>query len=519
MALENVGYMSRGTIDWAGLTNKIAEGINQIGVDQKKAREENQATFDQTNSLLNKPLNLEKQSLNTFVISSSDAAKNQLLEAKRALYNREISSAEYKRIAANMQEHWQNFAEQAKTADERFKLYQERNTPDANGVIAASDAEDFLMEQYLNAADLNNKKMVIGKDGSMYLQQVDPNTGEQVGDLIDYRDFARPENMQINRINLSEAVKNITGNWAAFQEWTDKGRGGEETVESVRLQPRYEEAKINAVNAIINNPKAALSVIVDNGVPGGGMYYMKDTEGDRMIQEEIVKKEAAKGSPLTEDEKKQIRMSAVKFTKNDAGEYVPELTDEQMEFAKGIADRAIDMQMEYSITGSPRQQWSSGGGGGGGGGSKDSVAINAYIASADAVTKGDFAGFDTDNYRFESKKDASGKPYVLIKRVLKDGKGGIFVDQNNPVKVYSPEGMTQYLKNLDGDVPMYFRGKEDYKKLYGDEYYKPGQPAGSGGKPSATTIKASDIPAKAKAAGYTTDEYKKLLQQKGIKII
>ena len=434
MALEDVGYMSRGTIDWAGLTNKIAEGINQIGVDQKKAREENQATFDQTNSLLNKPLNLEKQSLNTFVISSSDTAKNQLLEAKRALYNREISSAEYKRIAANMQEHWQNFAEQAKTADERFKLYQERNTPDANGVIAASNAEDFLMEQYLNAADLNNKKMVIGKDGSMYLQQVDPNTGEQVGELIDYRDFARPENMQINRINLSEAVKNITGNWASFQEWTDKGRGGEVTVESVRLQPGYKEAKINAVNAIISNPKAALSVIVDNGVPGGGMYYMKDTEGDRMIQEEMVKKEAAKGSPLTEDEKKQIRMSAVKFTKNDAGEYVPELTDEQMEFAKGIADRAIDMQMEYSITGSPRQQWSSGGGGpsGGGGAGGGEGDYATYATIFNAWTTGDMDALSAaTNGKYSFVRD--GKGVKVYERYVINDKGEKI---NNPKPVY-----------------------------------------------------------------------------------
>lgn len=424
--LENVGYVKRGTIDWAGLTNKIAEGINQIGVDQRKARQENEDAFKQTETLLNKPMNLEKQSLNTFVINSSDTARQQLLEAKRALYNREITSAEYKNIAANIQEHWQNFADQVKTADDRFKLYQERNTPDANGVIAASDAENFLMEQYLNAADLNNKKMVIGKDGTMYLQQVDPNTGEAVGELIDYRDFARPENMQINRINLPTAVENITGNWAVFQEWVDKGRGGELTIESVRKQPGYDKAKINAVNAVVNNPKAALSVLVDNGIPGGGMYYTKPSEGEQMISQKIAEQEAINGKPLTEDEKKMIRMSAVKWTKNSAGEFVPELTDEQMAFAKEVVDREIDMQMEYKMSGTPRQPVDySGGRGRGGSGGDGSSNYSTYAKIRSSWKTGDMNALNNMNDDYIFKWDSKKKKVNVYKKQMvtpkKDG--------------------------------------------------------------------------------------------------
>lgn len=408
MALENVEYTKRGTIDWAGLTNKIAEGVNQIGVDQKKAREENEAAFDQTNTLLNKPMNLEKQSLNTFVIDSSESARQQLLDAKRKLYNREITSAEYKKIAANLQEHWSNFAEQVKTADDRFKLYQERNTPDANGVIAASDAENFLMEQYLQAADLNNKKMVIGKDGTMYLQQVDPQTGQPTGELIDYRDFARPENMQINRINLPTAVENITGNWAVFQEWVDKGRGGELTIESVRKQPGYNQAKVNAVNAVVNNPKAALSVLVDNGIPGGGMYYTKDSDGEQMIAKKIAEQEAINGKPLTDDQKKMIRMSAVKWTKNAAGEFVPELTEEQMVFAKEVVDREIDMQMEYKMSGTPRQQWAQtyGPNAGGRGGNQNDYAT--YERLNEAWNSGDADSLRSMNPDYDFVWNSSG---------------------------------------------------------------------------------------------------------------
>ena len=352
MGLEGVGYTRRGNIDWAGMSNTITTTIDKLGEQRKAAIAENQAAEKETNKLLNKPLGLEKQSLNQFAINGSNTYKEMALDLKRKLESREISSSEYKTILSNAQESWVNFADQAKTADERLKLFQERNTPDQEGKVSASDAENFLMEQYLDMADLNNKQMVIAKDGSMYLKKDD-------GSVIDYRDFARPENMGINKINLNDTVANITSNWKSFSTWKDLGRGGEINIKSIIEQPEYKNAKIQAVNSIVSNPKAALSVIVDNAT-NGGIYYMSDADGNTKVSEAIAKTKAereAAGLPFTKDDEKNIRLSAVKFEKNSAGEFVPALTEEQMAFARKTAETAIDVQMEYSISGSPRQQW------------------------------------------------------------------------------------------------------------------------------------------------------------------
>lgn len=477
MALENVEYTKRGTIDWAGLTNKIAEGINQIGVDQRKAREENERVFSETNSLLNKPLNLEKQTLTNFVLNGADDYKKYALDLKKQLYDRKITSSEYKRLLANSQEYWQNFAEQVKTADDRFKLYQERNTPDANGVIAASDAENFLMEQYLNAADLNNKKMVIGKDGAMYLQAINPETGYGEGELIDYRDFARPENMQINRVDLSTAVDGMIGNWKSVETWKDLGRGGEISIDTIKNQPDYQLSKVKVATALTSNPKSAVSILVDNGVVDQGNYYTSDVDGQQRMQQAVAtaKAEYEKiGKQFTDADKKNIELSFVKFEKNSAGEFIPVLTEDQINAAKDRVAKEVDMQVQTAIDGSAKQQWASSYGGGSGG-DDAKVAINAYIASADAVTNGDFAGFDTDNYSFEHKKPSKGKPYVVVKKKIKDSKSGAMVvdKSDNGVKVYSPDGMTQYLRNVKGNVSLYHKGKDDYKKLYGKYYYDP----------------------------------------------
>lgn len=463
MELKDIGYASRGTINWADLTGKIAEGINQIGVDRKKAIEENERILQETNTLLNKPLDLEKQSLTQFVLSSSSAAKEKMLAAKKALYNREITTSEYKSISANIIEHWQNFADQAKSADDRFKLYQERSTPDANGVVAASDAEDFLMEQYLNAADLNNKKMVIGKDGAMYLQAVDAE-GKAVGDLIDYRDFARPENMQINKVNVSEAVQNITGNWKSAQKWKDLGRGGEQTTESVREQKEYAAAKINAVNAIVNSPKAALSVLVDNALPGGGIYYTNDADGQRMVSEAIATAKAQKqaaGAEWTKADEDAIKLSAIKWTKNSAGEFVPELTEEQMVEAKKAVDREIDMQMEYAISGSPRQPYSSGGGSGTKDEAKQKQLYEGYKLTVNAMKKSPIGATSFDDQFLSQLEAKTGKHFTRVKfgdkdygievREYKEDKHGQKKIGDPIAQIRTAKGLSQYVFGGDLD--------------------------------------------------------------------
>lgn len=398
MGLEYVGYAKRGAIDWAGMAKTVSSKVDEIGAAREKAKAENEAAFQETNKLLNKSLDLEKQSLNQFVINGADEYKKMALDLKRKLHNREITSAEYKSILSNAQEHWVNFADQAKSADERFKLFQERSTPDANGIIAASDAENFLMEQYLDAADLNNKKMAIGKDGTMYLQKSD-------GSLIDYRDFARPENMQINKINLNEAVANVTSNWKSFQTWKDLGRGGEQNIKTIIDRPEYKDTKIQAVNAIVSNPKAALSVIVDNATTGG-MYYMNDEDGKAKIAEAIAQAEVDKkaaGLPFTDEDRKNIEMSAIKFEKNSAGEFVPVLTEAQIAFAKETVDKAIDIQMEESITGSPRQPYSSSSDDSGKDADNNATMIAGYKASLRAF------GFDPDSVKANPSNPKSWK--------------------------------------------------------------------------------------------------------------
>jgi len=401
--LQNIEYRDRGSnVDWAALTSKLGAEVSQIGKNRDKAIEEIETQYSDTLTKLNKPLNLEKQTLTNFVIDGADKYKKMALDLKKKLYNREISTADYKKTLANAQEYWSNFSDQAKTADERFKLYQDRLTPDANGVVEASDGESFYMNEYLKMADLNNKKMVLGNDGSMYLQETDA-SGNPVGELIDYRDFARPENLQINRVDVSSVVDGAIGNWKEVDKFKLLGRGGEETITSIKNQPDYKLMKINVADAATSNPKSALSILVDNGVISSANYYSKDSEKDAMLSETLKKTKAefeAAGKEFTDDDKKAIEMSFIKFEKNAAGEMIPVLTNDQLTAAKDRVGQEIDMQIETKIQASAPQPYSSSGGGG----DATGVDYSRYKAIKTAWETGDMGILNNMNPKYKFKR-------------------------------------------------------------------------------------------------------------------
>jgi hypothetical protein len=74
-------------VDWAALTSKLGAEVSQIGKNRDKAIEEIETQYSDTLTKLNKPLNLEKQTLTNFVIDGADKYKKMALDLKKKLYN------------------------------------------------------------------------------------------------------------------------------------------------------------------------------------------------------------------------------------------------------------------------------------------------------------------------------------------------------------------------------------------------------------------------------------------------
>jgi len=419
-AFQNIDYGRRSTVDWAKFTEKLSGAISKVGTDREKAVEENEKIYSDSIAKLNQASNREGQSLNKFVIDGAGQVKEKMLELKRKYYNKEISNPEWKAISTAYVENFSNLAEQVKTADDRFKLYQDRSKPNSEGVVEGSNAESFLMNEYLKMADLNNKKLVAGTDGSLYMQQLDAN-GNQVGELINYKDFSRPENLIINKVDLPSAVNDLVGDWATIDEWTNLGRGGEKTETSARFQADFNLMKLNTAEALTSNPRMALSILVDNGAISSPVYYTSESEKDALLKEKLAIEEVkykTADKPFTDDEKKKIEMSFIKFEKNpNTGVFEPALTKDQIDAANKRVDQQIEIGLETKISASAPQPYSSDGGGGD---NKDS-GYATYASLAGAWKSGDMNKLNSmnlDGYYFQWDSNLNkGKGGVHVKKI------------------------------------------------------------------------------------------------------
>lgn len=423
-AFQNIDYGRRSTVDWAKFTEKLSGAISKVGTDREKAVEENEKIYSDSIAKLNQASNREGQSLNKFVIDGAGQVKEKMLELKRKYYNKEISNPEWKAISTAYVENFSNLAEQVKTADDRFKLYQDRSKPNADGVVEGSNAESFLMNEYLKMADLNNKKLVAGTDGSLYMQQLDA-SGNQIGELINYKDFSRPENLIINKVDLPSAVNDLIGDWATIDKWKNLGRGGEETKTSARFQADFDLMKLNTAEALTSNPRMALSILVDNGAISSPVYYTSESEKDALLKEKLATEEVkyqTADKPFTDDDKKKIEMSFIKFEKNpNTGVFEPALTKDQIDAANKRVDQQIEIGLETKINASAPQPYSSSESGSG----VTDVDYSRYKEIKNAWETGNMDILNNMNtkYRFKRVKGSDAVQVFSINEITGEKKG------------------------------------------------------------------------------------------------
>jgi hypothetical protein len=512
MELKDIGYRQATTVDWAGLTDKIAKGISNIGVAKAKSDEETNKIYDETFKKLNEPQGLDNNTLTSFVLDGSKAYKDYALALHNKWKAREITSNDVKKRLSNAQENWVDFANQTKDVDARYKIFMDRAIPNENGVTEGSDAESFLISVWGEASDIKNKKPVIGEDGFMYMQSPD-------GSIVNFSNLSKPENIQIDRVDLPNAVDGLTSDWASSDVYKQFGRGGEMTTTSVKNQPEYKLMKINAVNALVSNPKTALSILVDNGAITGADYYYKDSDGDQKLQKKIIETKAnyeAVGKEFTAADQKKIENSLIKFEKDENDIWVPALTEEQMNLAKERTSQQIDISLDTKINASapPVYAPNYGGGDANGGGGDAAPAANplsstyAIIVNAWGKPNGSdiLTNLSGGQFIFEL---AEGGGYNVKD---KDGKllSTIPNDNIRSGAPYLGFGSGTGAKGTTGALAEYDRQMIEFNNAKNS----------GGSKPAAKKeIKASDVPAAAKAAGYTEAEYRKQLKANGIKII
>ena len=397
--MEYAGYVSpEKTVDWQALSSQMAEKIYGIGTRRTAEKEALDQSARDLEKIVNDPSIMGKsQTFNTMILDGADNARKNISSWNKDLKAGKITPKEYKEKLTSLQDNWSILASSAKTFDER---YQEAMKRQEEGV--ASNLELEFLDQYGQMANITDKKIQVSQDGRVYMAKVDPNTGQVIGNVEDTRALNLPENIQVNKVDVAGTTESLTEGWDPWTIWKDMGRGGEMTVTDIRENNEVfgpMKAKVAESIAPNSNPRAQVSVLVDNGVLTDAAYYYDDNDYKAKRQELIddaiqIKKTAGQANPtLTDEEIKKLETNLIKLQKEPNGVINPVLTPEQQKLAKDRVMQEVEIRMERKVTGSPRQQWSAstgGDGGGSGSGDDDAAMMAGYKASLEAF------GIDTE---------------------------------------------------------------------------------------------------------------------------
>jgi Cu/Ag efflux protein CusF len=392
MPIEYAGYVPSETrVNWEGLTDEFAKKTTDV----IKARQGERQALDQIAIENNKMINEQElgktQTVNDFLVKSGFDVKYGINDLNKELKAGRITPEEYRRSMNNITSNWGIFANSAKTYDtKRQEILARQEVNKETGKIPASQFELELQKNYEETLDMANNKLHLAKNGNMMLGKVDPKTGEIIGQLQDVRSLNIPENIMANRVDVNTSVKTFTDEWKANKVFKDLGRGGELTIEDIRLNaPEFDLAVTYLAKQISGTPRQALSLLIDNGPVSYPNYFYKDEDRESIKAEAIAQlaKDKAKSGmpPPTKEELDGIDLSMIKLKKGADGVINPELTEKQNEAATNRVKNEVEMQFPTKEDGKAKQDWyhapaSRDGGDGDGSGSTKKLGYETYLS-------------------------------------------------------------------------------------------------------------------------------------------
>lgn len=526
---EYAGYIPGKSIDWLSLAKGVKTDIDQ-GL---KAREERKAADEKlvtdVSSKLRSWESTQNKSFNEVVLNGLDKARTQALDWNRQLKSGQITRNEYQRRMNNLNDSFDAFATTTKNFDQYVVSINKRQ-------------EEGLSSSFeMFSADLNSRLMNIGTK--------DMNVGDSgdffVTDLVDgsvqnVRNYTNMNNIVDNKIDVAKTVDSVVSKWDPVVLQQLKDGGATVLTEDPRLNAAYQKAKADLIGTLVNkdNPRGIVSILLDNSDLDYNLFYTAD-DARKVLSRAVESKEMADGKAMTPEERtkfeeKYFNENMIQVVQDNDGKYQPRITDKMISDANRVAESQIEQQLGFKKEEERGFAPSGGGGGGGGRGmtyteekdiAKQKEQINQYQRGYLSTMKAfgvdpstnkkmgtyNFSGLDN---KYQYKRTSEG--VEIYKAGSLDAKGNLTKKASYVGLATEPKGLAEYAvygRSPDEAVTNYEKGRTQYrtsKGLSGNT---------SDNKPSVTTIKSSDIPAKAKAAGYTTEEYKKLLLDKGIKII
>jgi hypothetical protein len=361
MAETYSGFVAPKRVDWEALSNKLAEKVTGVGEAVQKERTDLDKIASDNITKMNEIDQSKNQTFGDMVLTFQNDGRNLVNAWNASLKAGQLSPAEYRKKINNLNEYTGILAGSAKTFDARIEEVMKRQQEGT-----ASTFELELLNDFGSLSEMKDAKFNISQDGSIMYSKINPKTGEITGELKDVRALNLPQNIQDNKIVLTDAAKELTKNWEPYELFKDEGGGKTLTIESVMKHPKYDDMRATAVQSLTSMPRKALSILADNGgmIP---VFYTTDEDYKNKRAEEIAEiteRNRIAGREVKEPTKEQlaeIDFNMVKKVRGSDGTINPELNEAQRKRAEEMAGNEIDGQLSVKMSGTSRNVSTGGG--------------------------------------------------------------------------------------------------------------------------------------------------------------
>lgn len=192
-------------VNWADVSKKWTDQINQVATDRDKKRADIQTATDElTDSIINAPMG-ENEGINAWYSNFADQSSEYLLDANRRLKSGDLKVRDYNTIMANMTQGTERMTGLAKDYSDNYAIKMERLQNDKS-----QQAEVAMMELAEGYANFTNTQGIVNPTNGM-ISIAKNGTGETVT-IPQMRAYI---NMQYDKYDVGAALDEQVARLAA----------------------------------------------------------------------------------------------------------------------------------------------------------------------------------------------------------------------------------------------------------------------------------------------------------------
>lgn len=328
--MTGYGYKAREvdktTVDWAGITKKISDDlISEENRREKLKLELEETHLEELKKIEDYPQGLDKEA-NVWAQERAQEAKRMLLERYKLMKSGLVSVNDSKLYRTRVNNTWDNLTSALNTYNENFKRISE----------AKGKGNEAIAMEMGEFANIDKRTIQYDSQGNGFYADIDPETGKIIeGSIKPVKAFNNIQAQEFAYVDVNQVTTDLSKDVPAWKNAITSTRD----ISNARLNPAYKDWLENTTTSQLNTDDKIASVLMDYL----GLDYDRDgSKGTKTVSYEKITGYDSNGKPITETVTKE--MGHVKMVYKD-GKLVPELTEDQKEYAREAFKNAIEAKL------------------------------------------------------------------------------------------------------------------------------------------------------------------------------